>query len=109
MQFVLNDQRRRIELPAIFEQPAPARLGSAEETDTRLEPIDIAEECTGFTLPREARKLVNGRNEEGRQPAIDRLVYGQDWQGSLTRKIAPGVDAADFHIGWRRVVRHTRE
>ena len=107
MQLVLDDQIGRIERPAVVERPAFApRLGGAVEADPFGEPVDVTEEGAGLADPGQARELVDGGDQESRQPPIDRLVDGQDRQRTIAREIAGGIGAADLQIGRRHVVRN---
>ena len=61
----------------------------------RVVPSSPAEEHAGLTDPRERRKLIHRRDQEGRQPPVDRLVYGDDGQRAVARKVALEVRADD--------------
>jgi len=108
MQFVLNDQVGRVETGAI-EQRTPATRRCAVEADALLEIVDMAEERAAFADPGQTGEFVDSGNEEGRQPPINRLVDGQDWQGAVARKVAFGIRAADLQIQRRHSVRDALE
>ena len=109
MQLVLDDEIGRIERPAVVELAALPRFCGAIEADALLESVDMTEERAGLADPGQARELVDGRDQEGRQAPVDRLIDGQDRQRPIPREIAGRVDAADFQIGRRMLVRHAGE
>ena len=109
MQLVLDDEIGRIERPAVVERAALPRLGGAVEADAFVEPVDVAEEGAGLADPGQARELVDGRDQEGRQAPIDRLVDGQDRQRAVPREVAGRIGAANFQVGRRMIVRHAGE
>src|SRR5579863_7317550 len=105
MQLVLNYQIGRIERPIIVKLMTLLGLGRSIEANVLLESIDMAKECSGLTDPRQARKLVDSRNKKGRQTPIDWFVDGQYRQRPAADEIASRVDAANLHVGRRKIVR----
>ena len=65
----------------------PARLGGAVEP-VRVVAVDMAEERAALADPGQRRELVDGRDQEGRQPAVDRLVDGHDRQRAVAGEVA---------------------
>ena len=80
MQLVLDDEVGRRQRRG--EARAPARLGGAVEA-VRVVPVGAAEQRAGLPDPRERRELVDGRDQEGREPPVDRLVHGDDRQRAV--------------------------
>ena len=101
MQLVLDDEIGRVERPAIVELACPARARRRRRSPTRLEAVDMAEERAGLAYPWKAGELVDGRDQERGQAAIDRLVDGQDRQRPIAREVAGRIRAADHHIARR--------
>ena len=109
MKFVLNNEIRWIERPVVVERPAFAGFGRAVKANIFLEPIDVTEERAGFAHPRQRRELVDGGNQERRQPPVDRLVDRKHWERAVATEVAGGVDATDLQIGRRHDIWNARE
>ena len=86
----------------------PPGFGGAVEAPFVLA-VDVAEEGAGLADPRQAGELVDRRDQEGRQAAVDRLVHRQHRQRPVAGEVAGGVGAADLHVLRRRVVRRAGE
>src|SRR6185437_10928731 len=96
MKFILDDQVRRFE--RVGHNAALARFRCPEKTDIVLEAIDMTEECSCLSNPWQAGKLVDRRDEKGRQTSIDRLINGQNGKRSIAAEFTLRIDAPDFEI-----------
>ena len=89
MQFVLNDQVRRQER---FGERLPSGVGvtRAEEAailGIAVGTLHLTEQLSGLPFPRKARELIDRRDQEGRQAAIDGFIDRNDRQRRRRRKI----------------------
>jgi hypothetical protein len=66
----------------------------------------MTEEGAALPDPGQAGELIDGSDQERRQPAIDRLVDGQHWQRPVSGKIARVVGAAKLQVARRHRIRH---
>ena len=78
-----------------------ARLGSAVEA-VWCRALDVTEEGAGAALPRHVGELVDRRDHEGRQAAIDFLVDDDDRQPFRAGERAIDVIAVDVEPLRRR-------
>ena len=78
MQFVLDDQVRRQQAAARQRLPR-VRVARAVEA-VLVVALDAAEERAHLAGPRHGRELVHRGDHEAGQPAVDRLIDGQDRQ-----------------------------
>src|SRR5260370_22283427 len=69
----------------------------------------MAETGAGLAARGGVCKFVGGRVEKGGGPPIDRLVDGEDRQWAVANEVAAGVDAANFQVLRRNVVRRANE
>src|SRR5262245_61379159 len=87
-----------------------AGAGVAWPVETvRIVPIDFAEQRSRAPYPRQARELVDGRDEECREPPVDRLVNREDRQRHLARERAPPVYATDAEVSRLILARQQHE
>ena len=105
VQFVLDHQVGRVQPVPAVQRPAAPRLRCPEEAAI-VRPVDMAEERTRLTVPRQRRELVHRGDQEGGQAAIDRLVHAHHRQRTVAGERARHVHAAQLQIGRRVGTRH---
>src|SRR5437899_1528248 len=98
MQLVLDDEIRRLERDR--EKFADVRFARAVEAILVLT-IHPTEEGTNRPGPRHGSELVYRGDQKARQPAVDRLIDGQDRQGVIAGEGAVTFNAGDSQV--RRV------
>ena len=106
MQLVLDNQVRRRERR--LQTPPRPRFGSAVEP-LPLEAVGPAQERAGLPHPRQRGELVHRRDEERRQPPVDRLVHADDRQRAVSAELALEVRADDAQLTRAIGVRQERE
>ena len=87
---------------------AAAGLRGAVEAGP-IVPVGAAEEAAGLADPGEGGELVDGGDQESREPAVDRLVDGDDRQRAVAGEVALEVGADDAQLAGLVVVGQERE
>ena len=90
------------------EARALARLRGSIEA-RRVVPLRPTEQRPGLPDPRERCEFVDRRDQEGREPPVDRLVHGHDGERPVAREVAFEVRADDAQLARLVVVRQERE
>src|SRR5207245_4574964 len=59
--------------------------------------------------PRERRELIYRRDQEGRQPPVDRLIHSDDGERAVAREVALEIRAHDAQLARLVVIGQQRE
>ena len=106
MQLVLDHEIGRRQRPT--ERPAfPWRRRAVEPVIVVA--FRTTEQHAGVADPRQRREFVNRRDQECRQPAIDRLVHRDDGQWSVAAEVAFEIRTGNAQVVRRVRIRFQRE
>ena len=86
-------------LPRLRSPVEPGRIGPVRPPEQRARRPD----------PRQRGELIHCRDHKRRQPPVERLIYGNDRERAVTRKVALEVRADDPQLAWLIIIGQERE